>query len=180
MNSNVNIPADRADFIAKLKRVAKAAKRLRYPNAQLSELHDKIAKVAGYNNWSVLHRDILRMPQKRFEELEAALSQRLEQEVSLNKRAREFDRQAAIEEMETWVKANFTPLVEFAFRDSESETGYAWPDEEINYALQEEFSDRYPDDLIEEVATDLEIDYGPWGREDYGDDEPFAINEDRV
>ena len=49
MNSNVNIPADRADFIAKLKRVAKAAKRLRYPNAQLSELHDKIAKVAGYN-----------------------------------------------------------------------------------------------------------------------------------
>lgn len=180
MNSNVNIPADRADFIAKLKRAAKAAKKLRYPDVQLSELHDKIAKGAGYNNWSLLHRDILRMPQKRFEELVASLSQGLEHEVSLNKRAREFDKRAAIKEMETWVKANFTPLVEFAFRDSESETGYAWPDEEINYALQEEFSDRYPDDLIEEVATDLEINYGPWGREDYGDGDPLVFNEDRV
>lgn len=180
MNSNVNIPADRADFIAKLKRAAKAAKKLRYPDAQLSELHDKIAMVAGYNNWSLLHRDILRMPQKRFEELVASLSQRLEHEVSLNKRARSFDKDAAIKEMKAWVRGNYTPLLDFAFRDPESETGYAWPDEDINYALQEEFSDRFPEDLIEKVATDLEVNYGPWGIEDYGDDEPFVINEDRV
>ena len=81
----------------------------------------------------------------------------------------EIDAQAARQEMENWVRKNYSRLVDFAFFDRESENGYAWPSVELNEELQEEFSDQYPYELIEEVAIDLEMNNGPWGIENYGD-----------
>lgn len=73
--------------------------------------------------------------------------------------------------MTKWVERNFTPPIEFAYYDNESENGYSWADEDLVEALRDEFSDRYPSALIEEVGSDLEVNQGPWGIEDYGNDE---------
>ncbi len=78
---------------------------------------------------------------------------------------------SAIAEMRAWVKSNFSPLIDFALYDNESPNGYAWPDVELSEELHDEFHGTYPDELIERVASELEEANGPWGREDYGNDD---------
>lgn len=36
--------------------------------------------------------------------------------------------------------------------------------------MEAEFGEEYPFELIEAVADEMEVDRGPWGVEDYGDD----------
>lgn len=85
-----------------------------------------------------------------------------------------FNRDLAIQKMREWVRGKYTPIVEFAFLDNESETGYAWPDKDLGDKLQDMFGDQYPFELIEEVAQDLEMNEGALGIEDYGPDDDDA------
>lgn len=71
--------------------------------------------------------------------------------------------------MEAWFRGKYTPLIDFAFYDPESENGFAWDDVDPHAELREEFEGKYPIELIKQVADGL-LDEGPWGIEDYGDD----------
>lgn len=151
----------------KLKRVAKQGRR---ENSSLSQAKvlDKVAAGLGYNNWSLLSRHLNKMSEAQLGKFHDALYEHPQFIEYLPPIFPAFDRAAAVREMSAWVESNFTPLIEFAFYDSESENGFAARDEDLVEALQDEFSDRFPQSLIEEVGNDLELDRGPWGSEDYG------------
>lgn len=158
------------DFvIEKLKRVAKNVRRAN-PTQTQSKALDQVAAMLGYNNWSMLSKHVHQLKAAGLAIYHDGLYQHLKLANLLPPKQPPFDPVAAAEEMRTWVEGKFTRLIEFAYYDKESETGYAWADEDINNALQEEFDHIYPIELIEEVAVELELD-GPWGIEDYGDDE---------
>lgn len=156
-------------FIAQLKRAAKKIRRAN-PTQTQSKALDQVAAMLGYNNWSMLSNHVYQLKLDSLTVYHDELYHQRKLARFLPAQKAQFDPVAAAEEMRSWVEGNFTRLVEFAFLDKESETGYAWPDVDINYALQEEFDHLYPFELIENVAMKLELD-GPWGIEDYGDDE---------
>jgi hypothetical protein len=151
-----------------LKRFAKQLKRA-HGAQKLAACQDRVAKMFGYQNWSMLHKHLAKMSQTEIDELlhriraVPDLGALVEKDKTLT-----LDVAGAKAEMEEWVRSTFTPLIDFAFYDSESENGFAWPDVYLSEELQDEFAGRYPADLIEEVATQLEVDDGPWGREDDG------------
>lgn len=154
----------------KLKRVAKQGRR---ENAALSQAEalDMIAVALGYNNWSLLSKAVQKMDNMQLREFYDGLHQNPKFAEYLPPIFPSYDKEEAIEEMKAWVKEQFTPLVEFAYFESEAENGFAWPEEDLVCALNEEFDDRFPFSLIEEVGIDLEVNYGPFGKEDYGDND---------
>lgn len=77
---------------------------------------------------------------------------------------------AAKKAMEEWFRAKYKRLLDFAFYNPASEHGFAWPDVAPREKLRAEFDGKYSVDLINEVADGL-LDEGPWGEEDYGDDD---------
>lgn len=166
-------PSDRAALVELLKRVAKREKaRLRndeLEEVQLSTLLDQIAVSLGYRNWSQFHKDAFRMPEDRFSALVARVS--AFPEVQEFECYSALDKDAARLEMREYVEGKFTQLIEFAFYDSESENGFAWPSVDLHEELEAEFGERFPSELIAEVASDMEVNDGPWGVEDYGDDD---------
>jgi hypothetical protein len=159
-----------AFIIEKLKRVAKQGRR-EVPYLSQSSALDKIALALGYNNWSLLTKHVYKMGQSQLNDFHDSLYQNPKFQEYLPPIFPPFERADAVEEMTKWVERKFTPLIEFAYYDNESENGFSWADEDLVGALQDEFSDRYPSALIEEVGSDLEINHGPWGIEDYGSDE---------
>lgn len=169
--ANRDIPAHRNELIDLIKRVAKLKRRrlLEERNdTPLSAIHDRVAQALGYDNWSLFHKDVGRMTDARFGQINAKVHADFEIKEFLAERA--IDRKAATEEMREWVESSFTRLVEFAFYDPESENGYAWPSVDLNEELQNEFGGKYPEDLINDVASDMEVDDGPWGDENFGFD----------
>lgn len=172
-SQNQGAPSNRAALIELLKRVAKREKtQLRdeeFEEVQLSTVLDQIAVTLGYRNWSLLHKDAIRMPTGRFSALAARVSDF--PEVQEFQRYNALDKEAARSEMREYVEGNFTRLIEFAFYDSESENGFAWPSADLRDELEAEFGERFPPELIAEVASDMEVNDGPWGIEDYGDDD---------
>jgi len=162
------ITPDRKDLVAMLKRIAKREKNNRGKDTQLSTILNQIAVTLHYKNWSMFHRDAVSMPDDRFSTLESQVKMFPEVQEFLKTQA--IDKEAATNEMQEFVESKFTPLIEFAYHDSESVNGYSWPDVDLNIQLQEEFDHKYPTELIEEVARDMELDRGPWGVEDYDDD----------
>lgn len=157
-------------IIEKLKRVAKLRRRAS-PSMSQSKVLDKIAVALGYNNWSLLTKHVNKMDNPQLRRFHDGLYQNPKFEDYLSPIFPPFEREDAVEEMTTWVQRKFTPLINFAYYDNESENGFSWADEDLVDALQDEFSDRYPSALIEDVGRDLEVNHGPWGIEDYGDDE---------
>ncbi|RQS83435.1 hypothetical protein DF032_05740 [Burkholderia seminalis] len=172
-HQNHGAPSNRITLIELLKRVAKREKtRLRddeFETVQLSTLLDQIAVSLGYRNWSLLHKDVIRMPENRFSDLATRVSN--SPEVQDFQRYESLDKEVARSEMREYVEGSFTRLIEFAFYDSESENGFAWPSVDLHEELEAEFGDRFPSELIAEVASDMEVSDGPWGVEDYGDDD---------
>ncbi|CAJ3407467.1 Uncharacterised protein [Burkholderia pseudomallei] len=170
---NLGALSDRAALLELLKRVAKREKARRrdeeFKEVQLSSLLDKIAASLGYRNWSLLHKDAIRMPADRFAALKAQAHGF--PDVQEFQRYGTLDKEAARLEMREYVEGNFTQLIEFAFYDSESENGFAWPSVDLHEELGAEFGERFPPELIAEVASDMELNDGPWGIEDYGDDD---------
>lgn len=163
MSHRTSVSQAREALVSHLKIHAKKAKRTSKSNSPLATYQDNIAIRLGYLNWSLLHRDLGRMSDDRFGALcsEAALKFDWN-DTSLPSPLSE---EAAVEEMKAWVKQHFTPLIDFAFYDSESETGFSWPDVDLSDELQNEFSDRYELSLIEKVAIELELNFGLWGKE---------------
>lgn len=167
--ANRGIPAQRQELIDLLKRVAKRKRRQLLEernNTPLSALHDRVATVLGYDNWSLFHKDVGRMTDAHFAQISAKVH--ADHAIQEFLAERTVDRKAATEEMREWVESHFTRLVEFAFYDPESDNGYAWPSVDLNEELQSEFGEKYPDDLINDVANELEVDEGPWGDENLG------------
>jgi hypothetical protein len=148
----------------------KAAARIRLkmsPSKQLSGLLDHIAASCGYKNWSLFAKDLGQMHPEKFREIRSKYKSEIED-------LRESEglwgsREEAFDQIEEWFRQKYSPLVEFAFRDSESENGYAWPEIEPGDVIPDQFGDDFPAKLIDEVALKLDLE-GPWGLEDYGDD----------
>lgn len=155
----------RQALIAVLKRFAKHGKKDQ-PGYQLAWFQNKIANEFGYNNWALLHKHIAKMPEQQFDTFNKTVRNHPEIEFFVRDKAvKVIDVPSARDEMRRWVKLTYSPLIQFAFHDSESENGYSWPDVDIVYELQAEFGDKYPEELIEEVAGKLEAEEGPWGIE---------------
>lgn len=161
MTKSFSVPHYRVSFIDSVKRLANKLKK--QSGQKHAEALDIIASKFGYKNWSQFHQDIINMSDAKFGQIKFEF----ESKYLVNISGYIFDEESAIETMRSWVRQNFTPLVDFAFYDSESSNGYAWADEDINLALQEEFLEKFPLELIEKVADDLEINHGPWGIEKY-------------
>jgi hypothetical protein len=159
-------PSDRETLLDLLKRVAKQIKSTQSDHS-LSFVQDKIAKAFGYVNWSLLHKHVSTAPPKEFWKFAADVSSHPRIGPALESLAPPLDEDFAIEEMKAWVRRTYTPLINFAYYDRESPTGYAWPDEDLIDGLLEEFDHRYPVELIEQVASALEANEGPWGIEKY-------------
>lgn len=157
-------------IIEKLKRIAKQGRRENKDLSQAQAL-DLIATELGYNNWSLLSKHIHKMEDSQRKDFHDRLYQNPKLSEYLPPVFPPFNKADAIEEMTAWVRKKFTPLVEFAYFDSEAENGFAWPEEDLVFALNEEFDTRFPPALIEEVGLELELNEGPWGEEDYGDDD---------
>jgi hypothetical protein len=161
---------DATVILEKLKLTAKHLRK-QEPERSQSMALDFIAQKLSYNNWSMLHKDLA----SKEEDSLLAFHERLYRNTTLeNLLPDEFahiNRESAIDEMRQWVEKTFTRLIEFAFYDRESENGFAWPSVDLNDELSEQFGRLYPYDLIDEVATDMELDSGPWGLEEYGADD---------
>lgn len=153
-----------------LKRAAKAVRRAN-PSVKQSQALDVVASLLGFNNWSLVSKHVNSLTPLHTVIFNTGVYSLPKLAALLPPQFPPFNRDSAIEEMRERVREKYTPLVEFAFHDNESETGYAWPDEDLSEGLQNMFGDRYPFELIEEVARDMEIDHGPWGIEDHGRDE---------
>lgn len=151
--------------IQKLKRVAKN-RRKEAPQLAQHQALNWVASLLGYNNWSLLQKHARKMSASAIDDFHDDLYLHPILSEELAKQNTPIDTKIAAEEMRVWVSANFSRLIEFAYYDSESENGFAWPSADINHALQENFDGKYPIDLIEDVATDLESD-GPWGEDPY-------------
>lgn len=165
--------SSRENLLSLLKSVAKQSKKGQ-PTQKLAWHQDKVAKVLGYKNWSTLHKHFLKMPHGQFNGVvKQVLANPLlgSSAIKVKSLAVAIDPEAAAEEMRQWVRGNYTPLIDFAFYDKESENGFSWPDVNLLEELQDEFEDQYPFEWIEGVAVELERDAGPWGVEDYGGDE---------
>lgn len=166
------LPFDREEILDVLKRLAKAIKK-ENPEQPLAFYQNELAVRFGFQNWSVLHKNVASMSNVAFARFSYKANSDAEVQSILLELPGFVER--AEEEMREWVRRNYTPLIEFAFYDNESENGFTLPSEDLLNILQEEFDHRFPFDVIESVATELELD-GPWGDEKYwlGGDEPPA------
>ena len=157
------------DLINLLKRFAKSAKSTGQPDQPLAQYQNQVARWLGFANWSLLHRHLDGLVGSKFHELlNRALAHQVLGDFIVEKAVRTVVVADAVETMKTWTRETYTPLVNFAFYDSEAENGYSWPDVDLAYELEEEFGGRFPPELIQDVAIELELDDGPWGLEDYG------------
>ena len=122
---------------------------------------DRIAQLVGMRRWSVFVGHLMA------DDAESVLgfAERLQPEFRRLGLPEFID---AADLMRQWVLGRYTPLQDFAFYDSESANGYAWPEEELIPALYEYFHKVFPDATIEMVGAELEAKSGPWGIEDYG------------
>ncbi|TAL85907.1 MAG: hypothetical protein EPN74_06540 [Rhodanobacter sp.] len=175
-NQNPPISAEAEKLSAAFKRAAKFAKKSQQSQEKtLAWYLDQVAKAFGYLNWSQLHKHAKTLGPAGVHELQRKAILHPELARFLEKGDPTLltgvDADAAKEVMRAYVREHFTPLHEFAYYDSESESGYAWPEVDLDEELQGAFSDVYPTELINEVATEMFLTYGLWGVEDYGRDE---------
>jgi hypothetical protein len=164
---------NRTALLNALKHCAKDGKKAN-PHLKLSWFQDQVAIAFGYLNWSLLHKHLLEMSEGELDALIEKMKAHSKVGSYLNIKALNggegYDEESAKDEMREWVRGRYTRLIEFAFYDNESENGFAWPDVVLSNELQDEFSDRYPHEVIINVSAELEQD-GPWGIEDYGNEE---------
>lgn len=159
------------ELIALLRRVAKQTKKADPKGAALSSYQDAIATDLGFSNWSTLHKNLVDKPWSKVTGIYSRIMNHDVLGPAVSELAhRAFDVETAKQEMREWARANYSPLINFAYYDKESPTGFAWPDVDMAEELAGEFVGRYPEDLINEVGNDLDFEEGPWGREEYGED----------
>lgn len=159
-----------ADLLDLLRRFAKTNKKADPIGKSLSWHQDQVAISLGFKNWSLLHKHLATGD---WSEVDKALTLALKKpelgEFVEVHAVRAIDEDVATDKMRDWARRKYTPLIEFAFYDNESETGFGWPAVDMAEELAEEFSGQYPDDLILKVGNELDVDEGPWGLEEYGE-----------
>ena len=157
------------DLLDLLRRYAKASKTSDTAGKSLSFHQDQVAISLGLKNWAMLHKHLSSARWSETNRLLTLITKKPHLGDFVATRAyRTIDEDEAADRMKRWARAKYTPLIEFAFYDNESETGFGWPDVEMVIELGEEFAGKVPQDLIERVGHELELD-GPWGLEDDGD-----------
>lgn len=158
-----------SDFLDLSKRYAKTMKKADADSKPLFVHQDQIAISLGFKNWSMLHKHLGSITWSAMDKLKAqALKKRGFGEFIEDHAYRTVDEDEAADTMKQWARAKYTRLIDFAFYDNESETGFSWPDVEMVMEIGEEFAGQFPQALIENVGNELELD-GPWGLEEYGD-----------
>jgi hypothetical protein len=163
MRTTFFIPLPRQVVLDSLKKYAKSEKKNSQSNNKLSWFQDQLAMSFGYNNWALLHKHVLGKDDEDYLEFEQLVHERADVVTYLPNRETEED---AERKMKDWIRSTYSPLVEWAYYDSESENGYSADGIDVSYCLQEEFDQLYPLELIQRVAEDLELNEGPWGDED--------------
>lgn len=158
----------RQGFIGAVKKLATKIKK--QSDNTHSEILDWIAVRFGFNNWSLFQNHIPISSNQHFAEMQAKFENMKSSVFAALQSAEsdsieEVDDSFGKEVMESWVRRKFTPLVDFAYYDPESENGYAWDSEDIFQELMDRFDGTYSESLIQEVAANLEVNHGPWGRE---------------
>lgn len=157
------------DLLGLLRRYARAAKMSDAAGKSLTFHQDQVAISLCFKNWSMLHKHL---SGAHWSETDKVLTLALKKpslgEFIGSHAYRTIDEDEAAERMRQWARAKYTPLIEFAFYDNESENGFSWPDVEMVTELGEEFAGKMPQDLIEKVGYELERE-GPWGLEEYGE-----------
>lgn len=159
-----------ADLLDLLRRFAKTNKKADTSGRSLSWHQDQVAVSLGFKNWSLLHKHLATSHWSRADTLltRAMTKQALGDFIEMHA-VRTIDEDLAVDDMEQWARGKYTPLIEFAFYDNESETGFSWPAVDMAEELAEEFLGRYPEDLIQKVGNDMDARFGPWGLEEYGE-----------
>ncbi|WP_432731273.1 hypothetical protein [Variovorax sp. W6] len=156
------------DFLDLAKRFAKLNRKADPDGNGLTFHQDRIAVSLGFKNWALLHKHVESASWAAWHTLRELALKKPGLGAFIEERGfRTIDEDEAVDAMRRWARSKYTPLIDFAYYDSESETGYSWPDVDMAEELSEEFAGRYPDDLIERVGNELDVDEGPWGLEKY-------------
>lgn len=158
------------DLISLLRRFAKCEKRADKAERTLAWHQDRVSHLLGFKNWSLLHKHIQGLVGRP---LDLVVRKVLDHE-SLGDFVSEFAvrtvaEDVAVEQMKAWARKKYTPLIEFAYHDNESPTGYCWPEVYMAEELASEFEGKFPLDLIVKVGNVLDATEGPWGLEDHRD-----------
>ena len=158
------------EFLDFSKRFAKLNKKADPNGKGLIHHQDQIAVSLGYKSFALLHKFVQSADFLAWDDLRDKARRKAGLGDFIKERAvRTVDRDKAIETMRDWARRKYTPLIEFAFYDNESENGFGWPDVDMAEELANEFAGQYPDKLIQKVGNDLDVDEGPWGLEEYGE-----------
>ena len=159
-----------ADLISMLKRFAKQAKAADSAGRPLAWHQDSVSHRLGFKNWSMLHKHVDGLLGDPFHlVLRKVLDDEKLGDFVSEAAVRTVVVEDAILEMKSWARKKYTPLIEFAYYDNESPTGFSWPEVEMADELAEEFEGRFTLEVIVRVGNALDADEGPWGLEDYGD-----------
>lgn len=159
------------ESISLLKRIAKQAQTSDTAGKALAWHQDRIAQGLDFKNWSLLHKHLDGLTGNAFDLVMRKVLKHINLGPAFSKLAvRTIVVENAVEEMENWAREKYTPLIEFSYYDNESPTGFSWPDVDMAEELAAEFEGRFPFELIEQVGNNLDVNEGPWGLEDYGDD----------
>jgi hypothetical protein len=156
------------EFFDLAKRYAKSKRKAAAAEGSLISHQDQIAVSLGFKNWALLHRYIESAEWGAWDTMrdlaraKAGLGEFIEKHA-----VKTIDEDEAEDAMRSWARSKYTPLIDFAFYDPESSTGYSWPDVDMAEELSAEFLGCYPDDLILRVGNELDRDEGPWGLEKY-------------
>ncbi|MGJ7524571.1 hypothetical protein [Variovorax sp. GB1P17] len=156
------------EFLDFAKRFAKINQKTDPDDNGLIFHQDKVAIGLGFKNWALLHKHVESASWSAWDTLREVALKKPGLGAFIEERAfRIIDEDDAVDSMRSWARSKYTPLIDFAFYDPESESGYSWPDVDMAEELSEEFAGRYPDDLIQRVGNELDADEGPWGLEKY-------------
>ncbi|PKH04422.1 hypothetical protein CXF72_01385 [Psychromonas sp. MB-3u-54] len=147
-------------FITNLKRAAKIEKRAQNQHNHTFFL-DKIASVSGYKNWALLHKNLdkVRFGGPQFREIRKIVNSRLVKAVP------NAIQEYVISDLRSYLKGNFEKLAEFSMPDSSSTNGFSHPSIDLTASITENFSDIYPESLLQ-VAIDVLEKEGPWCMDD--------------
>lgn len=156
-------------LLDQMRRFAKTRKKADPADHPLGWYQNEIGVSLGFKNWSMLHKHLTSIPWAYTDHVLELALKNPDLGAFIKKHAvKTIDEDEGRETMRAWVRGRFTPLIDFALYDSEEANGFAWPEIDVIDYLRDNFSGEYPDELIKSVASDLEVNYGPWGEEDRG------------
>jgi hypothetical protein len=163
----------RAPQLDSLKRLAKDSiktARQATPDADVRLGHqlNALAKDLGWEDWRLLLKSHHSQPTDWKAKILQVAARRSDVREALIEIA-PLNWNAAVAELDNFVRVHYVPLIDFAFYDSERENGYTEESVDLHEELRDHFSDRFPERIIAATARRLEEE-GPWGSVDWDDE----------